>query len=170
VKSPTSQLPKRSKRNVGVQPAAPIMLRDGQVDRCMSFFQKTILVVDDEEPIRNVIAMALSRCGHRILVAGDYDMALSVYRELGSDLDVLITDVSLPGRTGCEVAADMLALQPNLKVLYISGYAGCEVFRLNEGPPASFLAKPFQPEQIRECVSRLLGEYAFSSESRATRR
>ena len=126
---------------------------------------KTVLVVDDEESVRVFIADTLSREGYRVVLAEDYDEALSICRDSTLHFELLVTDVSLPGRSGCEVAADVLANRPNLKVLYISGSAGFEVLKLHGGPPegAAFLPKPFAPWQLVNCLHRLIAEYQHAS-------
>jgi DNA-binding NtrC family response regulator len=121
---------------------------------------KTVLVVDDEELLRAVIALTLSRDGYRVLVAGDYNQAMCISRQNWDELDILVTDICLPDRNGCELANALLAERPDLRVLYMSGSTGQEALELHEGPPAcaSFLPKPFRRAQLCEAVSRLLGD------------
>jgi two-component system, cell cycle sensor histidine kinase and response regulator CckA len=139
----------------------------------MSAKRATILIVDDEEAVRALVAMLLSNNGYRVLVAGDYEQAMAVHQENRNDLDLLLTDISLPGRSGPEVAAAALTAQPDLKVLYMSGSTQFEVFEPNgEVPPGSgFLPKPFRSEELLGQVNDLLMESVFvhtSSNSRAS--
>lgn len=132
---------------------------------------KTVLVVDDEESVREFIASTLSLEGYQVFLAEDYTEALAICEDPALILDLLVTDVSLPGRNGCEVATDVLANRPNLKVLYISGSAGFEVLKLHGGRPegAAFLPKPFEPSQLLDCLRRLIAEYEQMTASHSIR-
>jgi DNA-binding response OmpR family regulator len=126
--------------------------------RWASMPRETILVVDDEEPLRALMSTVLSRAGYKVLVASEYDEAVAVHRQNREHIDLLLTDIGLPGRNGFELADKLLGSGSPLKVLYISGYAAPDVFeqngRLLKG--ASFLAKPFRLGELLFCVDKLL--------------
>jgi CheY-like chemotaxis protein len=111
---------------------------------------KTILVVDDETGIRELIRKILQRERYRVLEAGSAEDALAAAQ--GQPIDLLITDVMLPGVRGPELAQRMQQAAPGLKTLFISGFAGEE--RMPAG--GQFLAKPFTLAALLEKVRAAL--------------
>src|SRR4051794_21151850 len=81
----------------------------------------TVLVVDDEEDLRDIMRRMLERRGFDILLAGDSTQAIAVCQEHAGDIDVLVTDLGLPGVSGGELARTAAELRPALRVVYISG-------------------------------------------------
>jgi PAS domain S-box-containing protein len=117
---------------------------------------ETVLVVEDEEPVRRMAARTLSSRGYRVLEAADGVQALAREPEWGP-IHLLVTDVVMPGMGGRELAAALLARRPGLRLLYISGYTDDEVTRrglLDAGAP--FLEKPFEPEGLARRVREVL--------------
>ncbi len=119
----------------------------------------TILLVDDEEDVRGVLAETLKSAGYLVCDAGNYYEALGVLDWL-THVDLLIADVSLPGPNGCELALRFLERQPKSRVLLISGYTGAEVcqqydLKLSD---KEFLAKPLYPKPFVERVNAILDE------------
>jgi len=110
----------------------------------------TILVVDDETGIRELIRRILLRERYRVLEAGSAEQALNIAQ--GQSIDLLITDVMLPGIHGPELARRMQQTAPRLKTLFISGYTGEE----NVPAGARFLAKPFTLGSLLEKVRAAL--------------
>lgn len=114
----------------------------------------TLLLVEDEEGIRSVAARALAAKGYRVLTAGSGEEALEVYAEAGGAIDLLLTDVIMPELDGPSLVRRVRAERPDLKVIFISGYAdGASVDELGE---AAFLAKPFTLRALAEAVKREL--------------
>jgi CheY-like chemotaxis protein len=114
-----------------------------------------ILVVDDEAGIRGLVLKFLRREGYRVLEAASAEEALKVSR--GERVNLLVTDVMLPGLQGSELARKMYEANSNLKVLYISGYTSDESVRSGAFPPgAGFLAKPFTLAALLEKVRAAL--------------
>jgi CheY-like chemotaxis protein len=103
---------------------------------------RTILLVDDEAGIRGPLVKFLRQRGYFVLEASSAEAALAVAR--GQQIDLLLTDVQMPGMTGGELARTLYAADPRLKVLYMSGYTPDEGVRSGALPPGSgFLSKPF---------------------------
>jgi two-component system cell cycle sensor histidine kinase/response regulator CckA len=129
---------------------------------------KTILVIDDEGTMRRLIFQVLSDEGYEVITAGSYEEAIALHRERPR-VDLLVTDVTLPGKGGCEIARTLLDLQPSLRVLYMSGMAGFEIFRFYGMPPtgAHFLQKPFRPTDLLRHVGILLSSAGGMSGSAA---
>ena len=119
---------------------------------------QTILIVDDEPSDLEVARKALEGLGYRVLAAGDGPSALSVYRDYGQPVALLVTDVAMSPMNGCELAVRLAAIQMDIKILFVSGYAGAGVLRREKVAElkAAFLRKPFTPEQLTECVRALL--------------
>ena len=110
---------------------------------------ETVLVVEDEEAVRDLISEGLKQLGYSVLSARDGAQALEVSRRHPAPIHLLLIDVVLPGRSGREVAADLTRLRPDLAVLYTSGHTDDEAVRhrvLDHGP--AFLQKPFSQSDL----------------------
>jgi CheY-like chemotaxis protein len=114
---------------------------------------ETILVVDDEDPVRDLAHRTLSRAGYRVLTAVDGPQALELYRENGDDISLVILDLIMPSMGGAECLAELLKLDPGVRVLIASGYSGevTEGEALERGA-RGFLGKPFQQEELLQQV------------------
>jgi hypothetical protein len=108
--------------------------------------RETILLVDDEETVLRFSARVLTKEGFRVLTARSGHEAVDAARCRDDAIDLLVTDVMMPGMNGCQLAETLLALRPSLHVLFMSGYAE-DVLVTNVGlvPGAAFLSKPFKP-------------------------
>jgi two-component system, cell cycle sensor histidine kinase and response regulator CckA len=106
--------------------------------------RQTVLLVDDEAGIRELVGKILRRERYVVLEAGTALEALTIASTHTGRIDLLLTDVTLPGQTGFDLAEQMLGALPDLKVIYISGNAGDERVQRSASPPDSrFLQKPF---------------------------
>ena len=119
---------------------------------------ETILVVEDEPSVRTLTRIVLQRAGYNVLVAEDGRAALEVWAEHGERIDLLLTDMVMPGgMSGRELAAELLAVRPRLAVIFTSGYsadiAGREL-SLEQG--RNFVQKPSGPQVLLETVRRCL--------------
>ncbi len=120
--------------------------------------RRTILVVDDEAAVRALVVEAMADLDHRVLEARDGAEALHLIDTVGSPIDLLITDVGLPGgMNGRQVADGALARMPGLKIVFITGYAEQAVIggRQLEANMA-LLTKPFSLEFLSQRVSAML--------------
>ena len=115
---------------------------------------ETILVVEDEAPLRLILCTALERCGYRIHQAASGLAALEVWREHKNKISLLLTDMVMPhGMNGHDLATRLTAEKPSLKVIYCSGYvadAAGQDLSLNEG--LNFLQKPFNLQNLTQTV------------------
>jgi CheY-like chemotaxis protein len=111
---------------------------------------ETILLVEDEEPLRTVIRRVLDRLGYRVREAGSAEMALAVLRaEPELTVDLLLTDVVMPGGSGVDLAAAIRSLRPDLPVVFISGHADEDVVRYGlDRSDVALLTKPFTPDEL----------------------
>ncbi|MDF2964858.1 MAG: hybrid sensor histidine kinase/response regulator [Rickettsiaceae bacterium] len=116
-----------------------------------------ILVVEDENPVRIFSAHALTAKGYEVLEADCADTALSIIQNEGDNIKMIITDVMMPGMTGPKMVEEIYKTYPNMKVLYISGYAEDA---LNNHSTNSqdfhFLPKPFTLKQLANKVKEVI--------------
>ncbi len=120
---------------------------------------ETILVVEDEAPVRSLIVEALSDYGYVVLEAPSGRRALETWKEQGASVDLLITDIIMPdGVNGVDLARNLRAANPRLRVIYISGYpADASSEELRSGGD-TYLSKPFSlPALARHVRARLDG-------------
>lgn len=120
---------------------------------------RTILLVEDDPVVRHVVRLLLELEGDVVLEAKDGDEALTILDGYQGALDLLLTDVMMPGLSGAEVCERVRAGRPGLPTLFISGFYPEAVFpdqRLPDG--AAFLAKPFMPEELIDAVDELLAK------------
>ncbi len=114
---------------------------------------ETVLLVEDEGAVREVARTVLDRLGYRVLAAANGEEALALEAGHPGPLDLLLTDVVLPGPSGPEVAEAVRARRPGCRVLFMSGYPE----RLASGPAGvPFLAKPFSPETLARRIRDVL--------------
>jgi two-component system, NtrC family, sensor kinase len=117
-----------------------------------------ILVVEDEDHVRVLTAAVLRKSGYRVLEAASARAALDVFQDHSSEINLLFTDIMMPGNLlGDELAARLQATKPSLPVLFTSGYTP-EVTKTDFRGHGNFLSKPFTPAQmlttIRQCLDR----------------
>jgi two-component system cell cycle sensor histidine kinase/response regulator CckA len=147
-------LPRVTKSAESIAPVQPFNLRRKG--------NETIIVVDDEPPLRRLVARVLGELGYRVLVAGNGPEALELLEDMQEPPDLLITDVVLPGGLqGNELAREIASLAPGLPVLYMSGHprdAIVHAGRLDQG--VCFLGKPFTPQGLIAKVREVLGSPA----------
>ena len=116
----------------------------------------SVLVVDDEEPVRKFVERVLRDAGYKTAMAGDGLEALEVAAKLDT-LDILVTDVMMPQMAGSELARRLRQSQPTLKVLYLTGYAD-NLFKekVTLWEDEAYLDKPCSIKSLLEAVSLLL--------------
>jgi DNA-binding NtrC family response regulator len=126
--------------------------------------QSTILVVDDEPEICKLVSAMLNRCGYRVLSADTGDGAIGLFKN-NPDTELLLTDVVVPGMSGPMIADEIAALNPAIKVLFMSGYDGTRVvMRYVAEKGYSLIIKPFTMEQLERKVQAVLSHGASPSE------
>jgi CheY-like chemotaxis protein len=115
---------------------------------------ETILIAEDEAPIRKMLAEVLRQAGYRVIAAGNGQDAISTAARNAGSIDLLVTDIVMSGMGGAELYTWLKSERPDLKVLFISGMMSREPL---EG---AFLKKPFLPSQFLEKVRELLSPKA----------
>ena len=133
--------------HVGDPVALPIRATGGE----------TILLVEDEDGVRAVGRRILAAQGYTVLEAFDGAEALTVAAGHAGVIDLLVTAVVMPRKTGPEVATELLAQRPELRVLYVSGYADEAIVPLTlAGTETAFVQKPFTHDVMAAAVRELL--------------
>ncbi len=120
---------------------------------------ETILLVEDHEEVRSLAARILANFGYAILEADGASTALTIARDRGRTIQLLLTDVIMPEMNGFELADMVKTCHPKIKVLYMSGYT--EPFRLAQrrvDPGFAYLQKPFTPESLAQHVRETLDQ------------
>ncbi len=116
-----------------------------------------ILLIEDDPMVRTLVERILKKNGYRVLSAPNGNEAVAVHAGAKTPIDLLITDVIMPGMRGSEVASMLRTKQPELRVLFITGYADLSNSQQNEfDPELNLLVKPFSPEHLLERVQKLL--------------
>jgi two-component system, cell cycle sensor histidine kinase and response regulator CckA len=134
-------------RRGGVQKPVPGIPRAPYSDDAASM-NETVLVVDDQDVVRDVIKMALESAGYTVLEAATPLEAIAIARD-AHPIDLLVTDVVMPEMDAFELAGRITSEIPGVRILYTSGYTDAGA----EGP---FIQKPFTPSQLVEKVSSVL--------------
>jgi two-component system cell cycle sensor histidine kinase/response regulator CckA len=113
---------------------------------------ETILLVEDEPAVRGLFAQALRQAGYQVIEARNGAEALQVFDRIEGKIDLLLTDIRMPFLGGTELAGQLLARRPELRLLYISGYAA----KVELGPNAALLQKPFVRADLLRAVRNVI--------------
>ncbi len=116
--------------------------------------RETLLVVEDDAAVRRAVVTALENLGYTVLQAGGADEALRQVDEHGGPIDLLLTDVVMPGASGPRLAKAFLMRRPHARVVYMSGYSADT--DSGEWPAGPRLEKPFSPDSLAVCIRRTL--------------
>jgi PAS domain S-box-containing protein len=116
----------------------------------------TILLVEDEKGVRQLAAKILEHHGYRVLSAADGQKAIEIYDGYGQAIDLLLCDVIMPRMRGPELATRIRARQPEIKVLFMSGYTDPSIANHAMGAGLRFLQKPFAADTLVRAVNESL--------------
>jgi DNA-binding NtrC family response regulator len=121
----------------------------------------TILVVEDDPGLRALAEEVLGSAGYSVLAAADGTNALQAAEQYRGSIDLLLTDFTLPNMCGTQIAALLQAVQPDMKVLFMSGHAkGAMTGNGSLDPRANFIQKPWSPRGLQEKISNVLATRA----------
>jgi DNA-binding NtrC family response regulator len=146
----------RSSRTEGrdeeIQPPSP---RRAQAVRARG--HETVLVVEDQAAVRSLVRTVLERQGYTVVIAENGEAAVTVIERRVPGIDLLLSDVVMPGMNGPDTLAKSTALQPHLRVLLMTGYApSLEPDMPGLPPHVRVLHKPFTPSQLSAMVRAAL--------------
>ena len=116
---------------------------------------ETVLVVEDEQSVRELVAQVLGICGYRVLTAAGGEEALLIVSAQPDPIHLLLTDVAMPGMSGPQLAEELRRRRPEIAVQYMSGYADHAAGRGRVD--AGYLRKPFRTEELARAVRQALG-------------
>ena len=118
---------------------------------------ETILLVDDHEMVLSLVTTTLETYGYNVLAAASGTEALAIARDYPEAIDLVLTDVVMPGLNGRELADTLLADRPNLKVLFTSGYPADTILRSGiEQAHTAFLEKPYLPGELARKIRQVI--------------
>jgi two-component system, cell cycle sensor histidine kinase and response regulator CckA len=131
---------------------APAKSQENEAGGC-----ETVLLVEDEESVRELVRVTLASRGYNVLEAENGECGLRIAEGFKKHIDILITDVMMPGIGGRELARKLLLLRPGISVLYLSGYTEDSVITHGAlGPSTAFLQKPFTLQNLAKKVREVL--------------
>ncbi|MEO6237700.1 MAG: ATP-binding protein [Vicinamibacterales bacterium] len=140
----------------------PLVAASGQVADDEPFVatlegSETILLVEDETGVRQLIGKILERYGYKVLTARDAEHAAWIEGQYPDEIHLLLSDLIMPGLNGLDLATRIVARRPEIEVIFVSGYASREAVALGQNTKnASFLSKPFKPEALARMVRERL--------------
>jgi PAS domain S-box-containing protein len=118
---------------------------------------ETVLLVEDNEMVRSLVTTTLESYGYTVLAAEDGGKALEIAENQREAIDVLMTDVVMPGMNGRELAETLLVKRPNVKVLFTSGYPADTIIRHGiSDAHAAFLEKPYLPDELARKIREVI--------------
>jgi two-component system cell cycle sensor histidine kinase/response regulator CckA len=129
---------------------------------------ETVLLVEDDLALRELLLSLLVRLGYKVLEASNGAQATKIARQLGDEIDLLLTDVVMPGINGPKLADELVRLQPSLKVLYMSGYPehGRDTGQISVlGKP--MLQKPFKQIELAQKLREILEDASAKTPAQA---
>jgi two-component system cell cycle sensor histidine kinase/response regulator CckA len=141
-------------------PCAPVSAVGGHRKArlpCISAGNETVLLVEDEDQVRGLAAYILKWHGYQVIEADSPSKALALWQEKGGSIEILVTDMVMPGMSGQELADKLRETKPGLKVVYTSGYSAARAGldpAIWSGP--NFVAKPYSPDRLVQAVQDCL--------------
>jgi signal transduction histidine kinase/CheY-like chemotaxis protein len=138
-------------------PADPVPVAEPESDAdTEKQVMQTILLVEDDPMIRGLVSQTLEAQKYKVVVADDGWEAVQLARKYNEPIDLLFTDVVMPGLGGAELAMAVRELHPGIKELFMSGYSRSQVTEEGVSPDAALLEKPFTPDKVVAMVKELL--------------
>ncbi len=116
-----------------------------------------ILLAEDDPSMRGFLTKALERAGHAVTACADGEAGLEALEDLDVDFDLLLTDIVMPGLDGIELARRAAEIHPDLKIMFITGFAAVAVSAQESAPSDSkVLSKPFHLRELVDEVNRVM--------------
>jgi CheY-like chemotaxis protein len=113
---------------------------------------ETILIIEDQEATAQITRILLESWGYRVLEAHSGGEAFEIFMQDAGAIQLVLTDVVMPGMSGPQIVTELLRLRPELRVVFMSGSPSDQVFQFD----AAFLAKPFNPQGLSRTIRREL--------------
>ncbi|MFC1523759.1 response regulator [Thermodesulfobacteriota bacterium] len=120
---------------------------------------ETVLVVDDDESVRQFVTDTLQPLGYRVVEASSGMKALDFSKDTRENIDILLTDIVMPGMNGMELAEIIQPARPGIKVVFMSGYTNDAIPpQTDTGKPKAFLDKPFTPSRLTNTLREVVDQ------------
>ncbi len=120
---------------------------------------RTILLVEDEDSVRQITRYVLESAGYLVLEASSPELAIAIFRRFEGAINLLLTDVVMPSMSGAELAAQLKQMRPGLTTVFMSGYArNAGLPQSNFELPEWYLQKPFTTRRLLAQVAEALGQ------------
>ncbi len=140
-----------------VHSSTPIPIKIPIDDAVLSSGSETVLVVDDEEIMRNIGSSMLQECGYKVILASSGIEALEIYRERFKEIDIVLLDMAMPKMSGKETYKEMKKINPDIKVLLASGFRQDQrVEETIELGANEFIQKPYVISDLTHYISKIL--------------
>jgi CheY-like chemotaxis protein len=120
--------------------------------------RRVVLLVEDEPFVREATCCVLQSAGFEVLPTADAQEAMNVYEQKGRKIDLLMTDMALPGRNGRQLARDLRSTSADIPILLTSGYIESECDNEPREPRTYFLAKPYSRAELVQTMEEILSE------------
>ncbi len=117
---------------------------------------ETILVAEDERPVRNIVARILRRAGYVVLEARDGQEAVDTFKAHQRTVSLLLLDAVMPRKSGSDALAEVRVLAPSIPVVMSSGYSDVLANNRELAPQTAFLGKPYEPDDLLRTVREQL--------------
>jgi PAS domain S-box-containing protein len=125
--------------------------------------RETILLADDEPMIRNLGRTILQGYGYHVLLAEDGEEAVDVFRTHKDDIDLVILDLTMPRLSGRDAFRQLMKIDPDVRVLFASGYSSDHAIDLENERVQGFIGKPYRPDDLGRIVRQALDKDAVAS-------
>ena len=140
-----------------VEPEAPALPSQPRTIEARPAGKGTILLVEDEEVVRRLAKTVLQKAGYEVIEAARPEEAVRIHDGFTRPIDLLLTDMIMPGMNGRELALHLSAMRPGMEVLIMSGYTDDQLLRSGiSANSTAFLAKPFDPRRLLDKVAEVL--------------
>ena len=136
----------------------PIPLPTGKTGNALSKEDKgTLLLIEDEEMLREMAQTMLSRMGYKVLVAKDGTEGVKVFQKYRDEIHVVLSDLTMPGMNGWETRAALRRIRPDIPVIIASGHDASRILAGNPADPSEiFLRKPYQKAALEEALAKVM--------------
>lgn len=118
--------------------------------------EETVLVVEDEDVVRNLSERVLNKYGYNVVTAIDGQQGLDVYSEQRKDIDLVLLDMSMPNMSGKTVLEKMIQINPEVRVIIFSGHSRQEIGEETLSQSKEFIYKPYDIKDLVKKVRRVL--------------
>jgi CheY-like chemotaxis protein len=148
---------------VTFQPDLPAMLEALQTVKAEKFTRieggGTVLVIEDEAQVRNMVKKMLTRLGYKVIEATDGADAVEIFQQHQHEIHIVLSDLTMPRMDGWETLAALRKLSPEILVILSSGYDEAQVMAdEHTEQPNAFLGKPYQLKVLRDTINRVMSD------------